>query len=82
VGKQNYGKGLALKSINLGDGTGLLISDQKYYTPSGANFEGSGLIPDFLAEAPDISVVPPGTVDVANDPQLKKAAEVLRSSNK
>lgn len=75
VGTQTFGKGLVQQLFYLPDGSGINITIQKYYTPSGTSIHGVGITPDYIVELPE----PVETEDglVIEDTQIKKAVEVL-----
>ncbi len=55
IGEKTYGVGAMQKIIPLDDGSALLLSVAKYYTPGGKTIQDNGLTPGFLvAEARDI----------------------------
>ena len=53
VGTPSYGKGSVQTFLSLDDGSGLKLTTSRYYTPSGASIEGSGIQPDILVETTD-----------------------------
>jgi carboxyl-terminal processing protease len=69
VGEQTFGKGSVQTVMDLSDGSGLIITTAKYYTPKGRSISKIGV-------TPDIKVVQP-TEEGAADAQLAKALEVL-----
>lgn len=70
VGEKTWGMGTLQKVITLPAGDGIRLSVAKYLSPSGKDWNGTGLSPD-VAQAKDAAA---GTEDV----QIKKALEVLR----
>ncbi len=46
IGTVSYGKGVLQKVMDLGDGSALKITTEKYYTPKGRNIHEKGIIPD------------------------------------
>ena len=68
VGTTTFGKGIAQSVYPLGDGTAVKITTANYYTPSGENIHGTGIVPDIEVE-PD--------PDSEEDQQLKAALELL-----
>ncbi len=69
IGEQTFGKGSVQTVIDLQDGSGLIITTAKYYTPKGRSISKIGVTPDFVV---------PGTEDEnAPDAQLEKAKEIL-----
>lgn len=68
VGTQTFGKGIVQGLYSLGDGSGIKITIQKYYTPNGVCIHGVGITPDYEVENND-----------SNDVQYKKALEILKN---
>ena len=50
IGTQSYGKGIVQSIIGLTDGSGVKITVEDYYTPSGNNINGVGITPDEYVE--------------------------------
>ncbi len=75
VGTQTFGKGLVQRLFTLPDGSGLNITVQKYYTPSGTSIHGIGIAPDVeaAAESATLTEIPAG-----EDAQLQKGLQVMR----
>ena len=79
VGTQTFGKGLVQRLFTLPDGSGLNVTIQKYYTPSGTSIHGVGVVPDEVVELPEkykmtaLTAIPEG-----EDTQLQKAVQVLQ----
>ena len=79
VGTQTFGKGLVQRLFTLPDGSGLNVTIQKYYTPSGTSIHGVGVAPDEVVELPEkykmtaLTAIPEG-----EDTQLQKAVQVLQ----
>lgn len=48
VGTQSFGKGSVQSIFPLSNGTGVAITIQKYYTPSGVSIHGKGITPDLV----------------------------------
>ncbi len=69
VGEKTFGKGSVQTVIDLQDGSGLIITTAKYYTPKGRSISKIGVTPDF--------VVPDTEDPNAPDAQLEKAKELL-----
>ena len=79
VGMQTFGKGLVQRLFTLPDGSGLNVTIQKYYTPSGTTIHGVGIAPDAEVQLPEkylmtaVTAIPEG-----EDTQLQKGLELLR----
>jgi carboxyl-terminal processing protease len=50
LGTKSFGKGSVQNIYNLPHGTGVALTIQKYYTPSGISIHGKGIEPDILVE--------------------------------
>ena len=50
VGTTTFGKGVVQRIFRLGDGTALKLTVENYFTPSGYNLNGVGLVPDIEIE--------------------------------
>jgi len=68
VGTQTFGKGIVQGLYSLGDGSGIKITIQKYYTPNGVCIHGVGITPDYVVENN-------GSVDE----QYNEALEILKN---
>ncbi len=93
VGDKTFGDGSVQKTLDLPDGGALILSVAKYYSPSGKAIQDTAITPNVLvADAVDDGVSPddgeeaaPATPEQetkpkpANDDQLNKAVEVLKS---
>ncbi len=78
VGQTTFGKGTGISIMPLNDGTGLAISDTLFYTPSGRNLEGVGVIPDYEVEMTEEQFANFYDLTPDEDPQMKKAMELLK----
>jgi carboxyl-terminal processing protease len=58
VGMKSFGKGSVQTVIPLGDGSALRLTTSKYYTPSGKEIHGKGVIPDIVIEEARIELPP------------------------
>ncbi len=75
IGTKTYGKGLVQTSLPLYDGSALLLTTSKYFTPSGVCINEIGIEPDIYLELPEGKTLNDYTTDT--DPQIAKAIEVL-----
>ncbi|GAB6149437.1 S41 family peptidase [Clostridium novyi] len=80
IGEKTFGKGIVQsvlyqKKLGFGDGTALKVTTSKYYTPKGENIHHKGINPDIEVKYPEELLKKP--YDRKNDPQLKKAMEVI-----
>lgn len=77
IGKTTYGKGIVQSVFSLTDGTGIKITVEDYYTPSGRSIHKLGVTPDVEVDLPDdLKVLV--SVPKEEDTQLIKALEVLK----
>ncbi|HEX3322596.1 MAG TPA: S41 family peptidase [Terriglobales bacterium] len=93
VGDKTFGEGSVQKTIDLPDGSALILSVAKYYSPSGKAIQDSAVTPNVLvADVDDDSGLPDDDSGAApdnnndtqkarpqTDEQLKKAIEVLKA---
>lgn len=75
VGKNTFGKGIMQNVIDLSFGAGLKITVAEYKTAKSECYHEIGLAPDYEVELPENTDI--SKPDPKNDPQLKKAIEVL-----
>lgn len=68
VGERSYGKGVVQGLYRLPDGSGIKLTTQKYFLPSGASVEGIGVRPDIIIELKE---------DDTEDVQLNRAIEEI-----
>ncbi|MCL2166691.1 MAG: S41 family peptidase [Clostridiales bacterium] len=50
VGTRSYGKGSVQSLYNLPTGSGLRVTEGRYYLPSGRSIDGEGIDPDYIVE--------------------------------
>ncbi len=81
IGTTTFGKGVVQRIRDLGDGTGIKITVSEYFTPNGTNIHGIGITPDIVVELNE-GVENIGLDFIAEDNQLQKALEVLKSKMK
>jgi carboxyl-terminal processing protease len=91
VGDKTFGDGSVQKTIPVPDGSALILSVAKYYTPKGKIIQDTGITPSVqVASADDLPIVTDddggdATPDVPqkekskDDDQLKKAIDVLKA---
>lgn len=92
VGDKTFGEGSVQKLIEVPDGSALILSVAKYYTPNGKVIQDTGVTPNVLAAAnDDVAVVTddddssnnstdePQKVAPKEDEQLHRAIEVLKA---
>ncbi len=82
VGDKTFGEGAVQKLFPLGDGTAVLLTVAKYYTPAHQAIEDSAITPNieqvrFPGALPDADVPPLGVLPPKQDLQLNRALQVL-----
>jgi carboxyl-terminal processing protease len=93
VGDKTFGEGSVQKLIEVPDGSALILSIAKYYTPKGKAIQENGVTPNVLvANVDDQAVLPddddgnapeePQKTQPKEDDQLHRALEVLKKSPK
>jgi len=89
LGDKTFGNGSVQKVIEIPDGSALILSIAKYYTPSGKSIEDNAVTPNILVAseqdtvAPDEEETPEGEQlnkpeQKKEDDQLQRAVEVLK----
>jgi carboxyl-terminal processing protease len=76
IGTKTFGKGMVQEFLPLNDGSGILVTIAKYFTPKGRNIDKSGIIPDVVVESTANQTSRaklPGT----DDPQYQRALKTL-----
>ena len=76
IGTTTYGKGIVQSVIPLSDGSAIKITIAKYFTPSGNDIHKLGIEPDIEIDVSD-EQKRMANIPHDEDPQLKKALEVL-----
>jgi len=90
LGDKTFGDGSVQKLIEVPDGSALILSIAKYYTPGGKIIQDTGITPNIqVASASDLIAVnddeegasptEPQKAAPANDEQLNKAIQVLKA---
>ena len=85
VGEQTYGVGSVQKVIPLDDGSGLILSVAKYFTPAGKLIQDEGVDPTVAVEPEPLDeeeFSPVLRPPLENDPVVLKALEVLRAKER
>ncbi len=79
VGKTTSGYGTLQQLIKLTDGSGVNVTVAELRTPSGESYNGVGVVPDYVVEAPE-AFIRVATPDEKSDPQYAKAASIVRAT--
>jgi carboxyl-terminal processing protease len=86
VGERTYGDAAIRKAVTMDDGSAVILSVAKYYSPSGKSIQDNGVTPAVQVAEVQPSVEEedenapekePETVKPSDDPLLKKAVDVL-----
>ncbi len=77
VGQPTSGKGYAQVPIKLSDGSGIILSTNEYFTPSGKSLADVGLTPDYLVSLTEEQARQTHVLAPEEDAQLLKAIEVI-----
>ena len=77
VGTTTYGKGVIQTLLTLGDGTGIKITTNEYYTPNKSKINEVGIVPDEQVDLPE-EYKNQLEIPQDKDTQLKKAIEILK----
>ncbi len=84
VGVKTFGKGTVQTPYDLGGGSVLKLTTERWLTPNGDQITGKGITPDEIVQLPEIKPdEPPLTWSDPNDPrdtQLQRAVELLRAA--
>ena len=81
VGDPTCGKGYFQQTYQLSDGSAIVLSAGKYYTPKGVSLaDEGGIVPDILVEVDEqtAAMIYAGVLEPADDPQLVAAMEALK----
>lgn len=79
VGEATTGKGYGQTTFRLEDGSAIVISVIRYYTPEGRSLKESGVTPDVEVALDDSLIGMIGRMDAQTDPQLAGAIEAVGS---
>ena len=79
VGVNTFGKGIMQTSYSLADGSAINFTTHYYNPPSGVNFHGVGLKPDYEVQLTDEQALRLGELSDEEDTQLQKALSFLYS---
>ncbi len=69
VGERTYGDAAVRKAVTLNDGSAVILSVAKYYSPDGKSIQDNGVIPNILQAEGDLAMA-----DGAADDSLADAA--------
>lgn len=77
VGEKTTGKGYGQSTVELSDGSALVISTIRYFTPQNRNLAATGCVPNETVTLEDVSILSANRVDPVRDTQLRKACDLL-----
>jgi carboxyl-terminal processing protease len=81
VGHRTFGKGSVQTVMPLSDGHAIKLTTSRYYTPSGASIQGSGITPDVvLADDAELRRASVFSAAPATDAEVRKALDLLRAA--
>ena len=80
IGEQTTGKGYGQSTVQLSDGSALVLSTIRYYTPQYRCLVKTGCIPDVPVALTDSSVLNESTPNMTRDEQLRQAYELLEKN--
>jgi len=84
VGTVTFGKGLIMTPYELGGGSVLTVTTERWLTPNGEHITNKGITPDVVVELPEVGLdEEPLSWDDPDDPrdtQLRRALEILRDA--
>lgn len=78
VGTNTMGKGYTQQPQQLSDGSAIILSINKYYTPNGENLADIGVTPDILVELTSEEKANYYFLTYETDPQIAKALEEVK----
>ena len=81
VGTTTYGKGVMQTTFPLSDGSAVIFTTAYFNPPSGENFNGVGIKPDYEVTLTADQEKDFENLNESNDPQLMKAIDVLNSQS-
>ena len=89
LGDKTFGEGAIQKVLEVSDGSALILSVAKYYTPGGKAIQDAAITPnivvadnnddDFTGPDDDTTTPPQTQAKPQSDDQLKRAIEVLKN---
>ena len=78
LGTKSFGKGSVQTVIPLSDGSALRLTTSKYFTPSGKQIHGKGIIPDIVVEEGRIELA----AALESEPKTQKPEEIFEQIEK
>ncbi len=79
-GSTSYGKGITQNVTSTRSGHGLRYTRSRYYTPSGYDLHGVGILPDYEVELPeDITSAEYFSTDPQENPHLKAVVDYIQT---
>lgn len=70
VGIKSFGKGSVQTVIPLSDGSALRLTTSKYFTPSGRQIHGKGVMPDIIAEDAKLEINKPKEISAVKSEEV------------
>ncbi len=79
IGTNTYGKGVMQAIYPFGDGSGMVVTVAKYFTPGGTCVHEKGIAPDIVSELPEeLKNMPVTSIPQSKDVQLQTAIDYLK----
>jgi carboxyl-terminal processing protease len=86
VGEHTFGDASIRRAVTMDDGSAIILSVAKYYSPAGKSIQDEGVTPKTLVSEPEVATdidddsdvppAPPETPKKGDDPLLKKAVDL------
>src|SRR6185437_8065797 len=75
VGERTYGDASVLRPITMEDGSAVILSVAKFYSPDGKSIQDNGVTPETVVIDPDASTGDPEEDSAAPAPAAKKSSD-------
>lgn len=79
VGRTTYGKGSVQTVMPLSSGRAVKLTTSRYFTPSGASIQDTGIAPDIVIDGKETT---PDTATAASDREVRIALDALKSRSR
>ncbi len=79
VGRTTYGKGSVQTVMPLSNGRAVKLTTSRYFTPSGASIQDTGIAPDIVIDGKETT---PDTTTVTSDREVRIALDALKSRSR
>jgi len=75
VGERTYGDASIRRAVTMDDGSAIILSIAKYYSPGGKSIQDDGVTPKTVVAEPEVAVDVDEENDTAPEPETKKPTE-------